>query len=338
MVSKKLKKALLLSLAVMAVGAMGVGPVMGAGYTLNPEVKDATPALKQAAEIGVRTYNNPAMANAENKDAILVLSFGTTFKDSRQKTIDQTVADIKAAHHDQKVVVAFTSHIIVDRIKANEGITVPTPEQALEQLKKEGYTRVAITSLDVIPGMEYAYDSAIFDLYKNDFKKMTLGTPILYWMGQEGQRDDLAEFVQALKTQFPKLGKDDAVLVMAHGTPHPANAYYAVVQDRFDEANVGNVLIYSVEGWPHLDTVIPQLKAKGIKHVYLMPMMMVAGDHANNDMAGAEEDSHKSILEKEGFTVTPYIHGLGENAAVRHMFVERADESWNALEADNATK
>lgn len=338
MVSKKLKKALLLSLAVMAVGAMGVGPVMGAGYTLNPEVKDATPALKQAAEIGVRTYNNPAMANAENKDAILVLSFGTTFKDSRQKTIDQTVADIKAAHPDQKVVVAFTSHIIVDRIKANEGITVPTPEQALEQLKKEGYTRVAITSLDVIPGMEYAYDSAIFDLYKNDFKKMTLGTPILYWMGQEGQRDDLAEFVQALKTQFPKLGKDDAVLVMAHGTPHPANAYYAVVQDRFDEANVGNVLIYSVEGWPHLDTVIPQLKAKGIKHVYLMPMMMVAGDHANNDMAGAEEDSHKSILEKEGFTVTPYIYGLGENAAVRHMFVERADESWNALEADNATK
>lgn len=338
MVSKKLKKALLLSLAVMAVGAMGVGPVMGAGYTLNPEVKDATPALKQAAEIGVRTYNNPAMANAENKDAILVLSFGTTFKDSRQKTIDQTVADIKAAHPDQKVVVAFTSHIIVDRIKANEGITVPTPEQALEQLKKEGYTRVAITSLDVIPGMEYAYDSAIFDLYKNDFKKMTLGTPILYWMGQEGQRDDLAEFVQALKTQFPKLGKDDAVLVMAHGTPHPANAYYAVVQDRFDEANVDNVLIYSVEGWPHLDTVIPQLKAKGIKHVYLMPMMMVAGDHANNDMAGAEEDSHKSILEKEGFTVTPYIHGLGENAAVRHMFVERADESWNALETDNATK
>lgn len=332
--TKKLKKALLLSLAVMAVGAMGAGPAMGAGYTLNPEVKDATPALKQAAEIGVRTYNNPAMAKAENKDAILVLSFGTTYKDSRQKTIDQTVADIKAAHPDQKVVVAFTSHIIVDRIKANEGIAVPTPEQAMEQLKKEGYTRVAITSLDVIPGMEYAYDSAIFDVYKNDFKKMTLGTPILYWMGQEEQRDDLAEFVQALKTQFPKLGKDEAVLVMAHGTPHPANAYYAVVQDRFDEADAGNVFIYSVEGWPHLDTVIPQLKEKGIKHVYLMPMMMVAGDHANNDMAGAEEDSHKSILEQEGISVTPYIHGLGENAAVRRMFVERADEAWNALEAE----
>lgn len=331
MFSKKLKKALLLSLTVAAVGAIGVVPA-SAGYTLNPEVKNATPSLKQATAIGVLTNENPSMANVENKDAILVLSFGTTFKDTRAKTIDQTVADIQAAHPERKVVVAFTSHIIIDRIKAKEGITVPTPEEALEQLKKDGYTRVAITSLDVIPGIEYDYNKAIFNTYKNDFKKMTLGTPILYWMGQEGQRDDLAEFVQSIKTQFPKLGKDDAVLVMAHGTPHPANAYYAVLQDRFDSAQVGNVFVYSVEGWPHLDTVIPQLKAKGIKHVYLMPMMMVAGDHANNDMAGAEPDSHKSILEKEGFKVTPYIHGLGENAAVRNMFVERADEAWNVLE------
>ena len=333
MFGKKLKKMLFLSLAVTALGVVGSGlPVQAAGYTLNPEVKDATPALKQAAEIGVRTYNNPAMQNAANKDEILVLSFGTTYKDSRAKTIDKTVAAIQAAHPNQKVVTAFTSHIIVDRIKAKEGLTIPTPEQAMAQLKKDGYTRVAITSLDVIPGMEYAYDTAIFDLYKNDFKKMTMGTPILYWMGQEDQRDDLAEFVQALSTQFPKIGKKDAVLVMAHGTPHPANAYYAVLQDRLDAANVGNVFVYSVEGWPHLDTVIPQLKAKGIKNVTLMPMMMVAGDHANNDMAGADADSHKSILEKEGFKVTPYIHGLGENEAVRNMFVERANEAWDALE------
>lgn len=333
MFGKKLKKMLFLSLAVTAFGVVGSGvPAYAAGYTLNPEVKDATPALKQAAEIGVRTYSNPAMQNVANKDAILVLSFGTTYKDSRAKTIDKTVAAIQAAHPNQKVVTAFTSHIIVDRIKAKEGLTIPTPEQAMAQLKKDGYTRVAITSLDVIPGMEYAYDTAIFDLYKNDFKKMTIGTPILYWMGQEDQRDDLAEFVQALSTQFPKIGKHDAVLVMAHGTPHPANAYYAVLQDRLDAANVGNVFVYSVEGWPHLDTVIPQLKAKGIKNVTLMPMMMVAGDHANNDMAGADADSHKSILEKEGFKVTPYIHGLGENEAVRNMFVERANEAWDALE------
>ena len=172
-------------------------------------------------------------------------------------------------------------------------------------------------------------------MYKGQFKKMTLGTPVLYWMGQENQRDDVAEFVQAIGTQFPRLGETDAVLVMAHGTPHPANAYYSVLQSRFDEAKLGNVFVYSVEGWPHLDTVIPKLKAKGVKHVTIMPMMMVAGDHANNDMAGAEADSHKSILEQAGFTVSPYIHGLGENAAVRQMFVQRADEVWNALEKES---
>ena len=98
-----------------------------------------------------------------------------------------------------------------------------------------------------------------------------------------------------------------------------------------NELGYENVLIFSVEGWPHLDTVIPQLKAKKIKNVTLMPLMMVAGDHANNDMAGDEPDSYKSILEKEGFKVDAYIHGLGENEAVRKIFVEKADQAWDAL-------
>ena len=93
-------------------------------------------------------------------------------------------------------------------------------------------------------------------------------------------------------------------------------------------------MIYTVEGWPSLEDIIPQLKAKGINHVTMMPLMMVAGDHANNDMAGAEEDSHKSILEKEGIKVDAYIHGLGENQNVRQLFVDRANEAWNALEAE----
>ena len=332
MYKKKLACVFLLFMAAAFLDLIGGITVYGAGYTLNSDVKDAPPALRRAAEIGVRTYDNPDMRQAPDKDAILVLSFGTTYKDARMKTIDKTVEEIQAAHPERKVALAFTSHIIIDRIKANEGVVIPTPEQALEQLKKDGYTRVAITALNVIPGIEYDYNVALFDLYKKDFKKMTLGTPMLYWMGQEKQRDDAAEFVQALATQFPKLGKQDAVLVMAHGTPHPANAYYSVVQSRFDEAKLGNVFVYSVEGWPHLDTVIPKLKAKGVKNVTIMPMMVVAGDHANNDMAGAEEDSHKSILEREGFKVTPYIHGLGENKALRRLFVERADEAWDRLE------
>lgn len=299
---------------------------------MSEEVKTPTPALLMATEIGVKTNENAAMAQLPNKDAILVMSFGTTFKDTRAKTIDATVEAIKAAHPGVKVVTAFTSHIIIDRIKANEGIVYPTPEEALAALKAEGYTRVALTSLDIIPGMEYDYKDAVYQLHKNDFKKMSMGTPLMYWQGQEGQADDITATMEALSTQFPKMGKKDAVLIMAHGTPHPANAYYSVMQSRLEELGYKNAYIFSVEGWPHLETVMPELKEKGIKNVTLMPLMMVAGDHANNDMAGDEPDSFKSILQANDFKVKTYLHGLGENAAVQKLFVDKATESWNALQ------
>lgn len=327
------KKQLALASAILGLAvSFGAPVVSNAAYQLNEEVKDPTPALKEAAAIGVRTHNTEALQNLPNKDAMVVMSFGTTYKDTRVKTIDATVDAIKAAHPNTKVITAFTSHIIRDRIQQKEGITYPTPEEALAELKKDGYTRVALASLDVIPGMEYNYDAAVYNLYKNDFKKMTLGTSLMYWMGQENQTDQVIETLKAVQSQFPKLGKEDGLLIMAHGTPDPSNAYYSVIQDRIHTLGMKNVFIYTVEGTPNLEQVIPQLKLHGIKHVTLMPFMMVAGDHANNDMAGNEPDSHKSILEKEGFKVDTYIHGLGENQNIRNLFVERANEAWDALE------
>lgn len=328
-----MKKQLALASAILGLAvSFGAPVVSNAAYQLNEEVKDPTPALKEAAAIGVRIHNTEALQNLPNKDAMVVMSFGTTYKDTRVKTIDATVDAIKAAHPNTKVITAFTSHIIRDRIQQKEGITYPTPEEALAELKKDGYTRVALASLDVIPGMEYNYDAAVYNLYKNDFKKMTLGTSLMYWMGQENQTDQVIETLKAVQSQFPKLGKEDGLLIMAHGTPDPSNAYYSVIQDRIHTLGMKNVFIYTVEGTPNLEQVIPQLKLHGIKHVTLMPFMMVAGDHANNDMAGNEPDSHKSILEKEGFKVDTYIHGLGENQNIRNLFVERANEAWDALE------
>lgn len=328
-----MKKQLALASAILGLAvSFGAPVVSNAAYQLNEEVKDPTPALKEAAAIGVRTHNTEALQNLPNKDAMVVMSFGTTYKDTRVKTIDATVDAIKAAHPNTKVITAFTSHIIRDRIQQKEGITYPTPEEALAELKKDGYTRVALASLDVIPGMEYNYDAAVYNLYKNDFKKMTLGTSLMYWMGQENQTDQVIETLKAVQSQFPKLGKEDGLLIMAHGTPDPSNAYYSVIQDRIHTLGMKNVFIYTVEGTPNLEQVIPQLKLHGIKHVTLMPFMMVGGDHANNDMAGNEPDSHKSILEKEGFKVDTYIHGLGENQNIRNLFVERANEAWDALE------
>ena len=317
---KKSMKAIL-SASVAALCVFGVG-LSASAYELNAEVKDVTPALREASTIGVWHHSNPDLQNLKNKDAILVMTFGTTFADTRAKTIDAVEAAIQKAHPDIPVFEAYTSHIIIDRVKAKEGIQKMTPEEAFSKLKAEGYTRVAVVSLDVIPGMEYSYDSIITKMQMSKFKELSLATPLMYFQGTEGEPDQVVDFLNAVKSQFPVMGKEDATLIMAHGTPHPGNAYYSVIQDRIEKLGMNNVFVYSVEGRPNLDDVIPKLKAKGFKNVTLMPIMMVAGDHANNDMAGDDPDSHKSILTKAGFKVNTYIHGLGENENVRALYIQ----------------
>ena len=326
---KKSMKAIL-SASVAALCVFGVG-LSASAYELNAEVKDVTPALREASTIGVWHHSNPDLQNLKNKDAILVMTFGTTFADTRAKTIDAVEAAIQKAHPDIPVFEAYTSHIIIDRVKAKEGIQKMTPEEAFSKLKAEGYTRVAVVSLDVIPGMEYSYDSIITKMQMSKFKELSLATPLMYFQGTEGEPDQVVDFLNAVKSQFPVMGKEDATLIMAHGTPHPGNAYYSVIQDRIEKLGMNNVFVYSVEGRPNLDDVIPKLKAKGFKNVTLMPIMMVAGDHANNDMAGDDPDSHKSILTKAGFKVNTYIHGLGENQNVRALYIQRADEALAAF-------
>lgn len=325
---KSLKALLSVSMAALCAASFGMS---ANAYELNPEVKDVTPALREASTVGVWTGGNPELANLPNKDAVLVMTFGTTFKDTRAKTIDAVEAAIQKAHPNVPVFEAYTSHIIIDRVKAKEGVQKLTPEEAFAKLKAEGYTRIAVVSLDVIPGMEYTYDSVVTKQYAKDFKEIALATPLMYFQGTEGEPDQVVDFLNAVSTQFPKMGPQDATLIMAHGTPHPGNAYYSVIQNRLNQLGMNNVFVYSVEGRPNLDDVIPQLKQKGFKHVTLMPIMMVAGDHANNDMAGDEPDSHKSQLKAAGFSVDTYIHGLGENAKVRDLYVERATEAINAL-------
>jgi len=327
---KKSMKAIL-SASVAALCVFGVG-LSASAYELNAEVKDVTPALREASTIGVWHHSNPDLQNLKNKDAILVMTFGTTFADTRAKTIDAVEAAIQKAHPDIPVFEAYTSHIIIDRVKAKEGIQKMTPEEAFSKLKAEGYTRVAVVSLDVIPGMEYSYDSIITKMQMSKFKELSLATPLMYFQGTEGEPDQVVDFLNAVKSQFPVMGKEDATLIMAHGTPHPGNAYYSVIQDRIEKLGMNNVFVYSVEGRPNLNDVIPKLKAKGFKNVTLMPIMMVAGDHANNDMAGDDPDSHKSILTKAGFKVNTYIHGLGENENVRALYIQRANEALAAFQ------
>ena len=316
----------------VACSSLFIAAPADAAYQLNEEVANPPAALKLATQIGVLKYDNPALRTSADKDAIVVLSFGTTFKDQRAKAIDATAKAIQAAHPNAKVVTAFTSHIVIKHIIENEGkCDYLTPEQTLDKLKSEGYTRIALVSLDVIPGMEYKYDVALFHEYKTKFKKMTLGTPLMYWHGQEAvdDRDDVDEVMRTL--DLPPYKKGTAILLMAHGTPDPSNAYYSVMQEKLRAMKRNDVHVYTVEGWPRLKDWSGKLKMHKVEKIILMPLMMVAGDHANNDMAGDEEDSHKVILQKMGFKVETKLQGLGENKKIREIFVERANEAWDAL-------
>ncbi|MBR0102850.1 MAG: sirohydrochlorin cobaltochelatase, partial [Selenomonadaceae bacterium] len=129
----------------------------------------------------------------------------------------------------------------------------------------------------------------------------------------------------------PAYKKGTAILLMAHGTPDPSNAYYSVMQNKLRAMKRDDVHIYTVEGWPRLEDWAGKMKMHKVEKIILMPLMMVAGDHANNDMAGDEEDSHKMILQKMGFKVETRLQGLGENKKIRSIFVERANEAWDAL-------
>ncbi|MCR5446545.1 MAG: sirohydrochlorin cobaltochelatase [Schwartzia sp.] len=302
-----------------------------AKYIMHPEVRNVTMALRHATQIGVLCYDTPELQGLPDKDAILVMSFGTTVTDARRTTIEKTVEEIQQNHPDVKVVLAFTSNIVIERIAEREGKRYPMPEEALHALKAEGYTRVAMTTLDLFPGIEYTYDTSVFHLYKAEFKRATMGTPLIYWMGQHGRRDDAMDFVKAVETQFPVREPHGGVLLMAHGSPHPSNAFYDTIQSRLMQMGFRNVYVYTVEGRPNLSDVVPYLKRAGVQKITLMPLMMVAGTHVKKDMMADNPQSHKVQLEAAGFEVNPYLKGLGENEAVRRMYVERADEAYEYL-------
>lgn len=306
----------------------------GAGYRLNEEVKCPTQALKRAARIGVLIHEETAFPEKAAKEAMLVVSYGTADEAAYAASLSATMEEIAEEHPGVTITQAFTSEVMIRRFAESTGIRLPRPEAALEGLASQGFTRVAMVSLDFFPGLDYSLLTAIFQAYRERFKKLVLGTPLMYWMAQEEQRDDVADFARALYETFPPRQEGEAILLMGHGTPHPSNAFYAVLQDRLDTAGLDDVFVYTMEGWPRLSHILPKLKERQVKRVTLIPLMMAVGKHVREDMAGTGEKSHRSILTAAGFTVEPYLHGLGENRAVRRLYVRRAEEAWDSLRTE----
>ncbi|MCT4606036.1 MAG: sirohydrochlorin cobaltochelatase [Marinisporobacter sp.] len=251
---------------------------------------------------------------------MLVVSFGTSYADTRKLTIEAVEEKIDKAFPEYEVRRAFTSNIIIKKLKDRDNISIDTPEEALNKMKEEGFEEVVVQPLHVIAGAEYNDVLEVVKKYEETFKTIKIGTPIL------NTPADYKTAVEALKAQLPEIKEGQAVVVMGHGTHHPANASYACLQSAIDDEGL-NVFVGTVEGYPELDDVIEKLKEKKVKEVTLMPYMLVAGDHASNDMAGDEEDSWKTILKGEGFTVNTYLHGLGENAKYQDIYVEHAKKA-----------
>lgn len=262
------------------------------------------------------------------KKAILMVSFGTTFPDTRAKTIGALEKEFKKEFQDFEVRTAFTSRIIMRRIKENEGIIYDNPSEALKKLKEDGYTHVLVQGTHIMNAIEAETLKMEVGSYRKEFKVLKVSTPLLTSV------ENYKETVKALKPTYNKLKRREATVFIGHGTHHPGNSAYSMLEHVFHQEGIENVFIGTVEGYPALDDVIANLKKAKIKKVKLYPFMIVAGDHAHNDIA----IDMKEELEKNGFSVEVHLVGLGENENIRKLFIERARYSMTHEEENMLAK
>ena len=254
------------------------------------------------------------------KKAILVVSFGTSHMDALKNSIEKIENKIKEEFKEYDVYRAFTAHMIIKKIKNRDGINIPTPEEALEELREKGYEEVLVQPLHIIPGEEFDYIKGIVKIHKDDFKSIKIGRPIFYYQGMEGLPKDYSLFIESIKEV---LENEESVVLFGHGTAHYGNAVYGMLQTVLVDEEYDNVFVATVEGYPSIESCIKRMKKKNIKKTKLVPLLLVAGDHAKNDMASDEDDSLKSMLEREGIEVRLHMHGLGEFDKFGYLYINR---------------
>ena len=260
------------------------------------------------------------------KKAILIVSFGTSYIDTLKVTIEKAENQIRDYFNDYDTYRAFTSHKIIKKLKEKYEMFIDTPEEMLEKLYEQGYDEVIMQPLHIIPGEEFIYINKIGELYKDKFKSLKIGRPIFYYQGIEELPQDYSLFIEATKKLYEE---NNAVVYVGHGTAHSANSVYGCLQAIFEDEGYENVFVGTVEGYPNFETVLKRLKRKSVNEVTLAPLMVVAGDHARNDMASDEEDSWKSMLEEEGIKVNIHMKGLGENEKFNELYINRIEDLIN---------
>ena len=251
-----------------------------------------------------------------NKKAILVVSFGTSYNDTREKTIGAIERKIADEFPEFDIRRAFTSKIIINILKERDNLKIDNVTEAMNKLFEEGYGFVIIHPTHVMNGEEYEGLLKAAEPFNDKFLKIEYGQPLLT------SSDDFKESVVVIAESVPEI-KDEktAVVFMGHGTEHYADAAYAALDYRFKAMGYSNVYVGTVEGYPDTKQVVNFVDAGSYKRVVLYPFMIAAGDHANNDMAGEEAGSWKTEFEKRGYKVSCMIRGLGEYAGIQNMFI-----------------
>ena len=251
------------------------------------------------------------------KKAVLVVSFGTSYKEAMEKTIEACENKIKNNLKGYDFYRAFTSNMIIRKLKNRYGIDIESHIQVLDRLYREGYSEVIIQTLHIICGEEFNKLKDQVERYKCKFDKVILGRPLLSTI------EDYKDIVEAIKYQVPDMEENEALVFMGHGTSNESHAIYSVLGYIMRDSGI-NAYVGTLEGYQEIKQVINRLNENNIKTVNLMPFMLVAGNHAINDMAGDEDDSWKNILEGEGFNVKIHLQGLGENPYIQDKFKKHA--------------
>ena len=300
-----------------------------------------------------RDTGDASLDDARNQDEIgenelLVVSFGTSFNDSRVADIKGIEDALQAAYPDWSVRRAFTAQIIINHIQARDGEKIDNMTQALDRAVANGVKNLVVQPTHLMHGAEYDEMCEAIEAYKDQFESVSIAEPMLGEVGSDAtvinaDKEAVAKAITAAAVSeagFESLeaAKDagTAFVFMGHGTAHVAKVTYSQMQAQMQNLGYENVFIGTVEGEPEetsAEAVTEAVKAAGYTNVVLRPLMVVAGDHANNDMAGSDDDSWKTVFEAAGFTVDCQIHGLGEIADVQALYVAHTKAAIDALNA-----
>ena len=266
-------------------------------------------------------------AKASSDKEILIVSFGTSYSNSRHVTIGAIEDAIREAYPDYQVRRAFTAQIIIDKLKKEENIEIDNVKQALDRAVANGVKTLIVQPTHLMNGLEYNDLKKELDKYKDKFDKIALGEPLLT------SDEDYKQVIAAITNDTKEyLDGETAICFMGHGTEAKSNKVYATMQEKLKAAGYNDYFVGTVEATPSVDDLIAQVKESGkYKRVILQPLMVVAGDHANNDMAGNEEDSWASKFKAAGFEVKPVLKGLGQNYDIQKIYLEHVKAAIDSL-------